>query len=131
MEEGQGKNRREAYKERFRAKIREIDARIEEFADWARGVETDVRAGILSDDSTLKQKLAQARMRIEELRAASEDGWEEAKAGAQKVCVDVRAAWDRGREAQPDPPATSREPSPDDAPAAQRETESDAARPAT
>ena len=129
MEEDEGKNRREAYRERFRAKIREIDARIEEFADWARGVEADFRAGILSDESTLKQKLAEARMQIEELRAASEDGWEEVKAGAQKVCVDVRAAWDREREAQPDPPSTSKEPSQDDAPAAQRETESDAARP--
>ncbi len=112
MEEGKGKNRKDEYKERVRAKLRELEARIDELADWARDAEADFRAGVLSDDSALKLKLAEARVRIQELKAASQDGWEEVKAGAQKICADVRTAWDRGREAESDPPSASGEPSP-------------------
>ena len=112
MEEDKGKDRKEEYKERLRAKLRELEARIDELADWARDAEADFRAGVLSDDSALKQKLAEARVRIQELKAASEDGWGEVKAGAQKICADVRAAWDRGRESESDPPSGSGEPSP-------------------
>lgn len=112
MEDGKGKNRKEEYKERFRAKLRELEARIDDLADWARDAEADFRSGVLSDDSALKQKLAEARVRIQELKAASDDGWEEVKAGAQKICADVRAAWDRGSESESDPPSGTGEPSP-------------------
>ena len=121
MEEDKGNNRRDTYRERVRAKVRQLDARIEELAAWARDAEADLRAEILSDDSRLRRKLANAQGRIEELRAAAEDGWEEVKAGAQKTCVDVRAAWDRGRAAEPEPPSASGEPDPDGEPGTEGE----------
>lgn len=112
MDEGTGKRRRSAderlrdairgFDERLRDAIRDLDERMDEFADWVRRAEADLRGRTGPDDSALRQKLAEARLRLHELKTASEGGWEEVKSGAQRICVDVRAAWDRQREAKSD-----------------------------
>ncbi|MDE0393476.1 MAG: hypothetical protein OYK82_01730 [Gammaproteobacteria bacterium] len=114
MEEGTGKRRRSAderlrdairgFDERLRDAIRDLDKRMDEFADWVRKTEAELRDRTGPDASALRQKLAEARLRLHELKTASEGGWEEVKSGAQRICVDVRAAWDRQRETRSDHP---------------------------
>ena len=114
MEEGTGRRRRRAderlrdairgFDERLRDAIRDLDKRMDEFADWVRRAEAELRGRTGPEDSALRQKLAEARLRLHELKTASEGGWEEVKSGAQRICVDVRAAWDRQRETRSDPP---------------------------
>ena len=105
----------------MRDAIRDLDERMDEFADWVRRTEADLRERTGPDDSELRQKLAEARLRLHELKTASEGGWEEVKSGAQRICVDVRAAWDRQRETRPDhPPGDSASDTPD-RPEAERE----------
>lgn len=112
--EGTGKRRRSAderlrdairsFDERLREAIGDLDKRMDEFADWVRGAEAELRDRTGPDASALRKKLAEARLRLHELKTASEGGWEEVKSGAQRICVDVRTAWDRQRETRSDPP---------------------------
>ena len=114
MEEG-GRKRRRSADERLRDAIRgfdgqlrdaigNLDRRMDEFADWVRRAEADLRGRAGPDDSPLRQKLAEARLRLRELKTASEGGWEEVKSGARRICVDMRAAWDRQRDTTSDHP---------------------------
>jgi hypothetical protein len=95
---------KQAYQDRLKAHIEEWESRIEQLAARAIRAEAALRERLSSEESGLLQQLAEARSRLRELIDASEEGWEEVKAGAEKIWVDVREAWERaGRVREKEP----------------------------
>ncbi len=93
--------RRQAYQDRFKARIAEWEAKLEQLSARARRAEADLRLKLQDEESDLRKKLDDARDRLRELQAASGDGWEEIRSGAETLWGDLREAWDRtSRKAQ-------------------------------
>lgn len=98
--------RKKAYQDRLAARIKEWEAKVDQLAARARRAEADLRLKLQDEESDLRKKLDEARSRLRALREASDEGWEEIKAGAEKLWIDVRHAWDRAAEKEgPEPPS--------------------------
>ncbi len=95
---------RKAYADRFRARIEEWEAKLDQLGARARRAEADLRIKLNDEESDLRKRLDEARARLRELQAASGEGWEEVKGGAERIWRDVRAAWDRSAASSDDGP---------------------------
>lgn len=103
--------RRKAYQDRAQARVREWEAKLDELGARARRAEAELRLKLQDEESDLRKKLDEARARLRDMKDASGDGWDEIRAGAEKLWTDLRAAWDRSAEPQADGdpgPATPR-----------------------
>lgn len=88
-------------RERLRARIDELEKRIEELKVRARQAESEVRSKLHREGGP-RELIEETLARLKEVREASDAGWEEMKAGAEKLWMDARAAWDRSGERDPD-----------------------------
>lgn len=87
--------RKKAYQDRFRARIAEWEAKLDQLSARIRKSEADLRVKLKDEESDLRKKLDGAKSRLKELQSASEDGWEEIRAGADTLWGDLRDAWER------------------------------------
>lgn len=87
--------RKKAYQDKFQARIREWEAKLEQLGARARRAEADLRLQLQDEESELRQRLDEAKARLSELKDASGDGWDEIRSGAERLWSDVRAAWER------------------------------------
>jgi hypothetical protein len=84
-------------RDRLRAQIDELEKRLEELKTRARQAESEVRSK-LHREGGARELIEETLARLKEVREASEAGWEEMKAGAEKIWMDARAAWERSGE---------------------------------
>jgi chromosome segregation ATPase len=92
-----------SHRERLRARIDELEKHIEELKVRARQAESEVRSKLHREGGP-RELIEETLARLKEVREASDAGWEEMKAGAEKLWMDARAAWDRGGEKAADEP---------------------------
>jgi hypothetical protein len=88
-QEPDGSNR-----DRLRARIDELEKHLEELKARARQAESEVRSK-LHREGGARELIEETLARLKEVREASEAGWEEMKAGAEKIWMDARAAWEK------------------------------------
>lgn len=88
--------KKRAYQDRFQARIDEWEAKLEQLGARARKAEADIRLQLQDEESELRKKLDEVRKRLRDLKAASGEGWEEIRAGTERLWTDLRTAWDQG-----------------------------------
>lgn len=81
--QGKGKamSAKQAYEQKLEAKLNEWKAEIDKLKAKADGAEADSRLRYEKEIDDLKKRQAEARKKLEELRKASDDAWEDMKAG--------------------------------------------------
>jgi hypothetical protein len=84
-------------RERLRAQIDELEKRLDELKLRARQAESEVRTRLHREGGP-RELIEETLARLKDVREASEAGWEEMKAGAEKLWMDARAAWERSGE---------------------------------
>jgi len=86
-----------SHRERLRARIDELEKRIDELKVRARQAESEVRSKLQREGGP-RELVEETLARLKDVREASEEGWEEMKAGAERLWMDARAAWERTAE---------------------------------
>ncbi|TVP77525.1 MAG: coiled coil domain-containing protein [Gemmatimonadales bacterium] len=87
--------RKKAYQDRFKARIAEWEAKLDQLSARIRRSEADLRVKLKDEESDLRKKLDSAKARLRELQEASGDGWDEIRAGADTLWTDLKDAWER------------------------------------
>lgn len=85
--------KRKAYEERFDAQLKEWSAAIALLNAKADKAKAEAKIEYYKTIETLQGKQDGARKKIEELRAAGDDAWEDLKAGAENVWNEVKTAF--------------------------------------
>jgi len=91
-------DKRKAYEEKFDAQLKEWRDQIVLYnakADKTRG---EAKVEYYKTIETLQGKQDSAKLKLQQLRAAGDDKWEDLKAGAEKVWADTKNAFERTAE---------------------------------
>ncbi|MDI5983371.1 coiled coil domain-containing protein [Halomonas sp. M4R5S39] len=83
---------REAYEQKLQAKLDEWQAEVDRLRARAKGAEADARIEYQEEIDRLEAQRNEARQKLAELQRASDDAWEDVKAGVER-------AWDSLNEA--------------------------------
>ena len=86
-------NKRQAYEDKWDAQMDEWSAEIAVLNARADKSKAESRIANFETVEALQGKHADAKTKLFELRAATEDGWEGLKIDAEKVWNDVKAAF--------------------------------------
>ena len=78
-------NRKEAYSKKIQAQLDEWDADIRKFQARADRAEANAQLEIQKQIKTLKRKRQEAGNKLDELKAASDDAWEDFKDGLESA----------------------------------------------
>ncbi len=84
---------KEAYIEKFEAQIKELQADIDKLDAKARQSEADMKIKYQDELEQLRRKRDQLEGRLTEIKKASDDAWEELKAGAEKAYDELKFSW--------------------------------------
>ena len=92
-------SKREAYVEKFKAKLDEWNAEISKMEAKAKGAGADSKLKYEEQITEVKSRRDKARDRLKEVRESSDEAWEDLKAGADQawksVSDAVTEAWSR------------------------------------
>jgi hypothetical protein len=86
-------DKRKAYEERFDAQLKEWSAQIALLKAKADTARAEAKIEYYKTIETLQGKQDEARTKLQELRAAGDDAWEDLKTGAEKIWADVKTAF--------------------------------------
>jgi chromosome segregation ATPase len=76
---------REAYIEKMKTQLDELNVRMERLSDKAADAQASVRATYDKDMAQLRQQSAHAKTKLEELKSAGEDRWDAMVSEMEKV----------------------------------------------
>ena len=76
---------REAYIEKMKTQLDDLNVRMERLSDKAADAQASVRATYDKDMAQLRQQSAHAKAKIEELKSAGEDRWDAMVTEMEKV----------------------------------------------
>jgi hypothetical protein len=88
---------KEEYEKRLRRLMAELDERIADLRVRARAVGADLRKKYDEQVKDLRAKRAALRKRLEKVREASPDAWEDVKAGVGNALEELGKAFERAR----------------------------------
>ena len=86
-------DKRKAYEERFDAQMREWSAEIALLNAKADKAKAEAKIEYYKTIESLQGKQDAAKAKLQELRAAGDDAWEDLKTGAENVWTDVKTAF--------------------------------------
>jgi multidrug resistance efflux pump len=86
-------DKRKAYEEKFDAQLKEWSAQIALLKAKADTARAEAKIEYYKTIETLQGKQDAARTKLQELRAAGDDAWEDLKTGSEKVWADVKTAF--------------------------------------
>ena len=86
-------DKRKAYEEKFDAQLKEWSAQIALLKAKADTARAEAKIEYYKTIETLQGKQDAARTKLQEIRAAGDDAWEDLKTGAEKVWADVKTAF--------------------------------------
>jgi len=86
-------NKRKAYEEKFDAQLKEWSAEIALFNAKADKAKTEVKIEYYNTIEILQGKQDAAKIKLQELRTAGDDAWEDIKTGAENVWTEVKTAF--------------------------------------
>lgn len=88
---------KEAYIDKFDAKIEELQADIDKLDAKARQSEADMRIKYQDELEQLKAQRDLAKSRLDEIKNSSDDAWEELKAGTEKAFDELKSSWNAAK----------------------------------
>ncbi len=86
-------NKRKAYEERCDAQLKEWSAEIALFNAKADKAKAETKIEYFKAIESLQGKQDAARVKLQELRIAGDDAWEDLRAGAENVWIEVKTAF--------------------------------------
>jgi len=89
---------KETYERKIDAELRQWQARIEILKAKADQAEAAQKLKYYEEIEALRTGLLQAREKLDALRAASTDAWEEVRSGMEQSWHDLRSAFERAAE---------------------------------
>lgn len=88
---------RHEYIDKLKDKLDEWDADIDELEDRARKTKTELQFELQDQITALKLKRDIAKLKLSEIKDASEEAWEDIKAGAEEAWADVKDAMKKAK----------------------------------
>lgn len=92
------KKEREAYADQLEARIREWVSGIDHLAARVDQSDPEIRLEFRKDINELRARGAAARARLEELREAQGEAWDDARIIAQRFAAELQSAVEEARE---------------------------------
>jgi hypothetical protein len=86
-------SKRKAYEEKFDAQLKEWSAELALLNAKADKAKAEAKIEYHKTIETLQGKLDAARTKLQELRTAGDDAWEDLKKGAEKVWTEGKTAF--------------------------------------
>ena len=86
-------DKRKAYEEKFDAQLKEWSAEIALLTAKADKAKVEAKIEYYKTIEALQGKQDTAKMKLQELRVAGDDAWEDLKTGAENVWTEVKAAF--------------------------------------
>jgi len=87
------KDKRKAYEEKLDTQLKEWNAQITLLKAKAENAKADAKIDYYKTIDALEHKQNEARMKLQELKASSDEAWEAVKAGAEKAWAEVKKAY--------------------------------------
>jgi hypothetical protein len=88
---------RHAYIDKLKDKLDEWDVQIDELEERALETKAELKFELEDQMRSLKLKRDITRLKLSEIKDASEDAWEELKAGAEEAWHDLKDAIEKAR----------------------------------
>ena len=88
---------RHEYIDKLKEKLDEWDADIDELEDRARTAKAELNLELEDQITSLKLKRDIAKLKLSEIKDASEEAWEDIKAGAEEAWADVKDAMEKAK----------------------------------
>jgi hypothetical protein len=85
--------KKKAYEEKFDAQLKEWNAQINLLQAKANNAKADAKIEYVKTIEALQRKQNEARTKLQELKAAGDEAWEDIKAGAEKAWAEVKTAF--------------------------------------
>ena len=86
-------DKRKAYEEKLDAQLKEWNAQIALLKAKAENAKADAKIDHYKTIETLQAKQDAARTKLQELRNAGDDAWEDIKTGAENVWTEVKVVF--------------------------------------
>jgi len=83
---------KQAYEKKLEARLDEWKAEIDKLKAKAAGAEADAQLQYEKEIDNLQKRQAEARQKLEELRKAGDDAWEDMKAGIENAWSELQDA---------------------------------------
>jgi hypothetical protein len=87
------KNKRKAYEEKLDAQLDEWSAQIGVLKAKAEKAKAEVKIEYYKTIEVLERKQRDAKRKLQELKTAGDEAWEDLKTGAEKAWAEVKAAY--------------------------------------
>jgi len=87
------KNKRKAYEEKLDAQLKEWSAQITLLKAKADNAKADAKIEYYKTIEALQGKQNEARTKLQELKTAGDEAWEDVKKGAEKAWTEVKSAY--------------------------------------
>jgi hypothetical protein len=87
-------DKRKAYEEKFDAQLKEWNSEIALLKTKADKATAEAKIEYYKVIEAFQRKQETAMMKLQELRAAGDDGWEDLKVGAEKAWAQVKTAFE-------------------------------------
>lgn len=84
--------KKDAYKAKIDAKLKEFGARIDELKAKAEGAEAGAKVEYMKQVETLRRKKEAAQVKLEELKKAGDEAWDKLKAGVEHATAELKDA---------------------------------------
>ena len=88
---------RHEYIEKFKGKLDEWDADIDEIESKTQKTKADLKFELEDQITSLKVKRDIAKLKLSEIKDASEEAWEDVKQGAEEAWGDLKDAIEKAR----------------------------------
>ena len=88
---------RHEYIDRLKDKLDEWDADIDEFEEHATKAKAELKLQLEDQITSLKLKRDIAKLKLSEIRDASEEAWEDIKTGAEEAWDDLKISIEKAR----------------------------------
>jgi predicted RNase H-like nuclease (RuvC/YqgF family) len=88
---------RHEYIDKLKGKLDEWDADIDELEERAQKAKTNLQFELKDQITALKLKRDIAKLKLAEIKDASEEAWEDIKAGAEEAWADLKDAMDKAK----------------------------------
>lgn len=89
------KDRREAYREKREAQLREWAAKLDAWQARAQKAKAEAKIRYQEEVDDLRGRLRAARQKLDALRDAGGDAWEDLRAGMDEAVRDLKRAFER------------------------------------
>ena len=86
-------DKRKAYEEKFDAQLKEWSAQISLLKAKANNAKADAKIEYHKTIDALQRKQNEAKTKLQKLKTAGDEAWEDLKAGAENAWVEVKTAF--------------------------------------